>query len=337
MPATNLQDEAVKSSHRTFIHTLFDSVLQIPIRNITTLPRCNNNFVHLVNFSTPNPAAMFNHAAKIENTVAMMQLTRQALSAFDIVSKVYAWSSVGEPSGTGWILEQYMSGIEIESKFHTELTRENQHYILSQMAAILKAIQDFELPPKASGFGGLAFDDGGEVVSRSYVVEPYNGLYSDMISIYKGMLQAQLAEADRSPVVKGYRDSGHRDRLNAFAERAIEDILTRVLPQIVRPNLILGDIAVGDFVWALHPGGRAIIDGVQKAMSLTEEQLRVTREIYRHRGNSSSPTVLAVLDMLRSRLTEKNFVVAAAFGPGISVEMNCLRMFSAQGVDRSSI
>ncbi|KAG9667012.1 hypothetical protein KCU99_g9975, partial [Aureobasidium melanogenum] len=192
---------------------------------------------------------MFNHAVKIENTVAMMQLTRQALSAFDIVPKVYAWSSAGEPSGTGWILEQYMSGIEIESKFHTELTRENQHYILSQMAAILKAIQDFELPPKASGFGGLAFDDGGEVVSGPYVVEPYNGPYSDMISMYKGMLQAQLAEADRSPVVKGYRDSGLRDRLNAFAERAIEDILTRVLPQNVRPNLILGDVVIANLLF----------------------------------------------------------------------------------------
>lgn len=102
----------------------------------------------------------------------------------------------------------------------------------------------------------------------------------------------------------------------------------------IRSQTDCQNLDVGDFVWALHPGGRAIIDGVQKAMGLTEEQLRATREIYRHRGISSSPTVLAVLDMLRSRLTEKKFVVAAAFGPGISVEMNCLRIVSTQGIDR---
>ncbi|KAH0351792.1 hypothetical protein KCU83_g4015, partial [Aureobasidium melanogenum] len=112
------------------------------------------------------------------------------------------------------------------------------------MAAILEAIQDFELPPKASCFGGLAFDDGGEVVSGSSVIEPYNGLYSDMISMYKGMLQAQLAEADRSTVVKGYHDSELRGRLNAFAGRGLGKILTRVLPQNVKPNLIGGDLVI---------------------------------------------------------------------------------------------
>lgn len=269
MSEPNLQDEAVKNSHRSFIHELFESSFQVPINEITTLPRCHNNFVHFVNFSTPvtvdrslsdqpgtsvivkgttkavvrvgNPAGMFNHAVKVENTVAMMQLTRQALSALNIVPKVYAWSSAGEPSGTGWILEEYMPGIEVESKFHTELTRENQHSILSQMAAILKAVQDFDLPPKASGFGGLAFNDAGEIVNGPYVVEPYDGPYPDMISMYKGMLQAQLKEADRS-FVKGYRDTELRERLNAFAEKGLDNLLTKFLPEKVRPNLIIGDV-----------------------------------------------------------------------------------------------
>ncbi|KAK6005930.1 hypothetical protein QM012_007572 [Aureobasidium pullulans] len=258
MSAIDNEDQAGKDRQRTFIHELFDSVFHLPIQNITTLPRCNNNFVHFVEFSTHmeadttlsdkpgtsaistgtskavfrvgNPAAMFNHAVKVENTVAMMHLTRQALSAFSIVPKVYAWSSVGEPSGTGWILEEYMPGI-------------------NQMARILKAVQDFNLPPKAAGFGGLAFDDAGEVINGPYVVEPYNGPYPDMISMYKGMMQAQLLDADRSPVVKGYRDSGLRDRLNAFAERGLEDTLTKILPQHVRPNLIIGDVVIANLLF----------------------------------------------------------------------------------------
>ncbi|CAD0085073.1 unnamed protein product [Aureobasidium mustum] len=270
MSACEAQDEATKDCHRAFIQNLFDSVFKLPIQTIQTLPRCNNNFVHFVKFSTPlssdtslsvwpgtnaipkgtskavfrvgNPAAMFNHAVKVENTVAMMQLTRQALSAFDIVPKVYAWSGGGEPSETGWILEDYMRDVEIESRFHTELARESQRYILSQMATILKTVQDFQLPPKAAGFGGLAFGDNGEVVNVSYVVEPYNGPYPDMISMYKSMLQAQIAEADRSPVVKGYKHSEIRSRLDKFAEKGLADVLTRILPRDVRPNLIIGDL-----------------------------------------------------------------------------------------------
>lgn len=270
MSAISRADEAMMANHHSYIKMLFDSVFKIPIKHVTSLPRCNNNFVHFVKFSTPvtedtsvskkpgtnnisrgttkavfrvgNPAAMFNHAVKVGNTVAMMQLTRQALSSLEIVPKVYAWSSTGEPSGTGWILEQQLPGIEIETRFHTDLARETQRYVLSQMAMILKAVQDFELPLRAAGFGGLTFDDNGEVINGPYVVEPYTGPYPDMISMYKGMMQSQLVEADRSPVVKGYLDNDLRDRLNAFAERGLENVLTKIISPDIRPNLILGDV-----------------------------------------------------------------------------------------------
>jgi type III polyketide synthase len=80
-----------------------------------------------------------------------------------------------------------------------------------------------------------------------------------------------------------------------------------------------------DFDWALHPGGNAIIKGVNASMSLSDEHLRATNEIYRTRGNSSSPTVLIVLDMLRSMGQGREHIVAASFGPGLSIEMAMLR------------
>lgn len=80
-----------------------------------------------------------------------------------------------------------------------------------------------------------------------------------------------------------------------------------------------------DFDWVLHPGGLAIIEGVRSSMDLSEEHLRATNEIYRTRGNSSSPTVLIVLDMLRSMGGGRKHVVAASFGPGLSIEMAMLR------------
>lgn len=86
------------------------------------------------------------------------------------------------------------------------------------------------------------------------------------------------------------------------------------------------DLEPADFDWALHPGGKAIIDGVQNSIALSDEHLWASREVYRTRGNSSSPTVLVVLEMLRSRgAGGREHVVAASFGPGMVIEMAMLR------------
>jgi type III polyketide synthase len=85
-------------------------------------------------------------------------------------------------------------------------------------------------------------------------------------------------------------------------------------------------LTIHDFDFALHPGGEAIIDGAKEVLGLTEDQIQATREIYRTRGNSSSPTVLILLDKLRSVANRKREnVVATSFGPGMTIEMALLR------------
>lgn len=79
-----------------------------------------------------------------------------------------------------------------------------------------------------------------------------------------------------------------------------------------------------DFDWALHPGGLTIITGIQETMNLTPEHLRSSFEIYMNHGNSSSATVISVLDNMR-RSEGKERVVSCAFGPGLSIEMMILR------------
>ncbi|KAL1589169.1 hypothetical protein WHR41_02085 [Cladosporium halotolerans] len=85
-----------------------------------------------------------------------------------------------------------------------------------------------------------------------------------------------------------------------------------------------------NFDWALHPGGDAIIKGVQDLMSLTDEQLGASKKIYRTRGNASSAAVLIVLDELRGMGKGKDDVVAMSFGPGLSIEMAMLRRCRAK-------
>lgn len=85
------------------------------------------------------------------------------------------------------------------------------------------------------------------------------------------------------------------------------------------------DLDIADLDFAVHPGGMAIIENVQQALNLTEEQMKATRQIYRTRGNSGSPTVLCVLDLLRTMGQGKDDVIAMAFGPGLASEMAVLR------------
>ena len=80
-----------------------------------------------------------------------------------------------------------------------------------------------------------------------------------------------------------------------------------------------------DFDWALHPGGSTIITGVEKAMGLTPDHLRASYEIYMNYGNSSSATIMSVMNRLRDMGDGKENVIACAFGPGISLEMMVLK------------
>ncbi|KAL5385850.1 hypothetical protein PMIN04_001649 [Paraphaeosphaeria minitans] len=73
--------------------------------------------------------------------------------------------------------------------------------------------------------------------------------------------------------------------------------------------------------WAVHPGGASILQGVQEAMGLSDNQIRASLDVYHKFGNSSSPTVLIVLDKLRHMGRGKDNVIATSFGPGLMIEM----------------
>ena len=74
--------------------------------------------------------------------------------------------------------------------------------------------------------------------------------------------------------------------------------------------------------WAIHPGGRSILDRVESTLGLAEAQLAPARETLRDYGNMSSATVLFVLErILRDpAAADGERVAAMAFGPGLTVE-----------------
>lgn len=123
-----------------------------------------------------------------------------------------------------------MPGANIEPEFHGSLSAELQRVVLRQVAEVLKAVQDFALPAAAAGFSGLAFDEAndGSIVSGTFVIEPYTDPYPDIKSFYRGTLQAQLKEADKT-VANGWRENGLRERLDAFALDGLDRLLLETL------------------------------------------------------------------------------------------------------------
>lgn len=74
--------------------------------------------------------------------------------------------------------------------------------------------------------------------------------------------------------------------------------------------------------WALHPGGRRVLDSAAAHLGLNEGQLRFSRHVLRNFGNMSSPTALFVLDEAQraGRPDPGDLGVLLALGPGFVAE-----------------
>src|SRR5580704_1434466 len=111
------------------------------------------------------------------------------------------------------------------------------------------------------------------------------------------------------------------------ADDGFRVVVSRQLPRLLETHLpALVDGFVGpatdlDAV-ALHPGGKAIVDAVTRCLGLSAGQVAATRRVLRTTGNTSSAAILFVLDDLAAHLpAAEGRGVAAAFGPGLMVEL----------------
>lgn len=85
-----------------------------------------------------------------------------------------------------------------------------------------------------------------------------------------------------------------------------------------RKTVITGDAPVD--LWAVHPGGRAILDAVESGLELGEDDLLTSRRILSCFGNMSSATVMFVMEKLLSEAKSGQRGCAMSFGPGMTAE-----------------
>lgn len=83
--------------------------------------------------------------------------------------------------------------------------------------------------------------------------------------------------------------------------------------------------------YAIHPGGKRILEAIEQALGLSREDNRYAYEVLKNYGNMSSSTVLFVLKALMGDLGREDNgrpVVSFAFGPGLTLESMLLRVHS---------
>jgi predicted naringenin-chalcone synthase len=73
-------------------------------------------------------------------------------------------------------------------------------------------------------------------------------------------------------------------------------------------------------LWGVHPGGKSILDAVERGLALSEQALAASRQVLECFGNMSSATVMFVLEKLMQSAQPGEKGCAMSFGPGLTAE-----------------
>ncbi len=113
-------------------------------------------------------------------------------------------------------------------------------------------------------------------------------------------------------------DQGFEMRLTAQVPR----IVGREIAGVVGTMLGGADPLTEIEEWAVHPGGRSVLDRVQSGLGLPDAAMRHSRAILREFGNMSSATILFILRRILKDDSIGNGarIAGLAFGPGLTVE-----------------
>ncbi len=121
-------------------------------------------------------------------------------------------------------------------------------------------------------------------------------------------------------------DFGFEMKLSAYVPNlikgGIQDFVNKLLQKLPAPTPAI------DY-FAIHPGGKRILERIEEVLQIDREQNRFAWEVLREYGNLSSATVLFVLKNLLDSLTPADAgkqVLSMAFGPGLTMESAMLKI-----------
>jgi alpha-pyrone synthase len=110
-------------------------------------------------------------------------------------------------------------------------------------------------------------------------------------------------------------------------DTGFEMVLSGRVPTAIKRGLeaaagaILDGTAPGAIdLWAVHPGGRSVLDAVEQGFGLRPDALAASRGVLESFGNMSSATVMFVLQSILRAARPRERGCAMSFGPGLTAE-----------------
>jgi predicted naringenin-chalcone synthase len=159
---------------------------------------------------------------------------------------------------------------------------------------------------------GLLFSDGSAAALVVGDNHPAKGLtlksfYSEVVPKGKKDMAWELSSTGFQMTLSGYVPELIGEDIEALVNRALQ-----------KQGLRRDDISE----WCVHPGGKKILEAIEKSLSITREELSHSYRVLRDYGNMSSATILFVLkDLYQQVQHERNRnIFAMAFGPGLTLE-----------------
>ena len=151
------------------------------------------------------------------------------------------------------------------------------------------------------------------------VKQQTNRLYPQIVDFETFLDSEQIEEVGLQ-----HRDGKLRIVLGVSIQRLAGPMIDKALRELLRRHgLSQSHIRF----WVAHPGGRKVIDNVQKHFGMTDAQLRFSRAVLRNYGNMSAPTVMFVLDEVVRNGDPRpdDWGVMIALGPGMAAEVALLK------------
>ncbi|MBF0205343.1 MAG: type III polyketide synthase [Oligoflexia bacterium] len=115
-------------------------------------------------------------------------------------------------------------------------------------------------------------------------------------------------------------ETGFKMRLSSYVPQILDQNMNLVMAEFKKKTSIpINDVEL----WAIHPGGRAILDRLYKTLGSVKEDFSPSYDVLNEYGNMSSATIMFVLARILEN-NKKGRIFTAAFGPGLTVETGYL-------------
>lgn len=165
-----------------------------------------------------------------------------------------------------------------------------------------------------------------------------NALFADGAAAV-WMTASEPKELSLSPVrfLSAVNYAGKNDMAWQIGDHGFEMKLSAYVPGIIRGGIggltaglvENGEMLPGADYFAVHPGGKRILEAVEEALGISREKNRAAYDVLRNYGNMSSPTVLFVIKELWKGLSaadDGKKILSFAFGPGLTMESMLLEV-----------